>query len=243
LGREALNHFRSALAPTGTLRAGMNLGNTLFTTKDPVTGELSGVAADLMRELASRLDVPLEFVVHATPGEVADAADRGTWDVAVLAIEAARARTIAFSPAMTEIEASYVVNQASRLQSVGQVDSAGVRISAAEKSGYELFLTRTLRNATVVRAKGFQASIDLFNERRSDALAGLKPALLDAMDRIPDGRMLEGPFMTVNHGLGVPIDRPAAAEYVKAFVMDMNASGLVARAIARNGIKGLTAVR
>ena len=238
-----MNHFRSALAPTGTLRAGMNLGNTLFTTKDPVTGELSGVAADLMRELASRLDVPLEFVVHATPGEVADAADRGTWDVAVLAIEAARARTIAFSPAMTEIEASYVVNQASRLQSVGQVDSAGVRISAAEKSGYELFLTRTLRNATVVRAKGFQASIDLFNERRSDALAGLKPALLDAIDRIPDGRMLEGPFMTVNHGLGVPIDRPAAAEYVKAFVMDMNASGLVARAIARNGIKGLTAVR
>jgi len=243
LGREALNHFRSALAPTGTLRAGMNLGNTLFTNKDPVTGELSGVAADLMRELASRLDVPLEFVVHATPGEVADAADRGTWDVAVLAIEAARARTIAFSPAMTEIEASYVVNQASRLQSVGQVDSAGVRISAAEKSGYELFLTRTLRNATVVRAKGFQASIDLFNERRSDALAGLKPALLDAMDRIPDGRMLEGPFMTVNHGLGVPIDRPAAAEYVKAFVMDMNASGFVARAIARHGIKGLTAVR
>jgi polar amino acid transport system substrate-binding protein len=238
-----LNHFRSALAPTGTLRAGMNLGNTLFTTKDPVTGELSGVAADLMRELASRLDVPLEFVVHATPGEVADAADRGTWDVAVLAIEAARARTIAFSPAMTEIEASYVVNQASRLQSVGQVDSAGVRISAAKKSGYELFLTRTLRNATVVRAKGFQASIDLFNERRSDALAGLKPALLDAMDRIPDGRMLEGPFMTVNHGLGVPIDRPAAAEYVKAFVMDMNASGFVARAIARHGIKGLTAVR
>ena len=243
MGREALNHFRSALAPTGTLRAGMNLGNTLFTTKDPVTGELSGVAADLMRELASRLDVPLEFVVHATPGEVADAADRGTWDVAVLAIEAARARTIAFSPAMTEIEASYVVNQASRLQSVGQVDSAGVRISAAEKSGYELFLTRTLRNATVVRAKGFQASIDLFNERRSDALAGLKPALLDAIDRIPDGRMLEGPFMTVNHGLGVPIDRPAAAEYVKAFVMDMNASGFVARAIARHGIKGLTAVR
>jgi len=238
-----LNHFRSALAPTGTLRAGMNLGNTLFTTKDPVTGELRGVAADLMRELASRLDVPVEFVVHATPGEVADAAERGTWDVAVLAIEAARARTIAFSAPMTEIEASYVVHQASRLQSVGQVDSAGVRISAAEKSGYELFLTRTLRNATVVHAKGFQASIDLFNDRRSDALAGLKPALLDAMHKIPDGHMLEGPFMTVNHGLGVPLDRPLAAEYVRAFVMDMNASGFVARAIARHGVKGLTALK
>jgi polar amino acid transport system substrate-binding protein len=231
------------LAPTGKLRAGMNLGNTLFTTRDPVSGELRGVAADLMRELASRLGVPVEFVVHATPGEVADAADRGTWDVAVLAIEAARARTIAFSPAMTEIEASYVVHKASLLRSVGQVDTAGVRISAAEKAGYQLFLTRTLRNATVVHAKGFQGSIDLFNERRADALAGLKPALLDAMDRIPDGCMLEGPFMTVNHGLGVPLDRPVAAEYVKAFVVEMNASGFVARAIARNGIKGLAAVK
>ncbi len=230
------------LAPTGKLRAGMNLGNTLFTTRDPVSGELRGVAADLMRELASRLGVPVDFVVHATPGEVADAADRGTWDVAVLAIEAARARTIAFSPAMTEIEASYVVHKASLLRSVGQIDTAGVRISAAEKAGYQLFLTRTLRNATVVHAKGFQGSIDLFNERQADALAGLKPALLDAMDRIPDGRMLEGKFMTVNHGLGVPLDRPVAAEYVKAFVMEMNASGFVARAIARNGIKGLAAV-
>ncbi len=230
------------LAPTGKLRAGMNLGNTLFTTRDPVSGELRGVAADLMRELASRLGVPVDFVVHATPGEVADAADRGTWDVAVLAIEAARARTIAFSPAMTEIEASYVVHKASLLRSVGQIDTAGVRISAAEKAGYQLFLTRTLRNATVVHAKGFQGSIDLFNERQADALAGLKPALLDAMDRIPEGRMLEGPFMTVNHGLGVPLDRPVAAEYVKAFVMEMNASGFVARAIARNGIKGLAAV-
>ncbi|MEI6545585.1 MAG: transporter substrate-binding domain-containing protein [Burkholderiales bacterium] len=230
------------LAPTGKLRAAMNLSNTLFTTKDVRSGELQGVAADLMRELASRLGVPVEFVVHATPGDVADAADQGTWDVAVLAIEAARARTIAFSPAITEIEASYVVHESSLLRSVGQVDTAGVRISAAEKAGYELFLTRTLRNATVVHAKGFQGSIDLFNERRSDALAGLKPALLDAMDRIPDARMLEGTFMTVNHGMGTPINRPVAAEYVRAFVMEMNASGFVARSIARNGVKGLTAV-
>jgi len=233
----------SQLAPTGKLRAGMNLGNTLFTTRDPFTGELRGVAADLMHELASRLGVPLEFVVHATPGEVADAAGQGTWDIAVLAIEAARAQTIAFSAAMTEIEASYVVHQDSKLQSVEQVDTAGVRISAAEKAGYQLFLTRTLRKATVVLAKGFQGSIDLFNERQADALAGLKPALLDAMDSIPDGRMIEGLFMTVNHGMCTPRDRPVATEYVRAFVMEMNASGFVARSIARHGVQGLTAVK
>jgi polar amino acid transport system substrate-binding protein len=232
----------SELVPTGTLRAGMNLGNTLFTIRDPVSGELRGVAPDLMRELASRLGVPVEFMVYATPGEVADAAGQGAWDVAVLAIEAARARTIMFSPAMTEIEAAYVVHKASLLRSVGQVDTAGVRISAAEKAGYELFLTRTLRNATVVRAKGFQGSVDLFNAGQSEALAGLKPALLDAMDTMPDARMLEGVFMTVNHGIGVPQDRPLAAACVRDFVMEMIASGFVARSIARNCITGLAAV-
>jgi hypothetical protein len=126
---------------------------------------------------------------------------------------------------MTEIEATYVVHKDSPLQSVGQVDTSGTRISAPEKAGYELYLTRTLRNATLVRTKGVQASIDLFNERRADALAGLKPALLESMGKIPDGRLLEGKFMTVNHGLGIPRERPAAAEYLKAFVEEMKASG------------------
>src|SRR5919197_3193695 len=125
---------RSELAPTGKLRAGMNLSNTLFTTKDPATGELRGVSFDLMRAFASRLGVPVEFIVHATPGDVADAVDRGTWDVAVLAIEPARAQKIAFSPAITEIEATYAVPKASALRSVDQVDSSGIRIAAPEKA-------------------------------------------------------------------------------------------------------------
>ncbi len=234
---------RSELAPTGKLRAGMNLGNALFTTKDSATGELRGVSVDLMRELASRLGVPVDFVVHATPGDVADAADKGTWDVAILAIEQARAQKIAFSPAMTEIEATYVVHKNSALLSVAQVDTSGIRISVPEKAGYELYLTRTLRNATLIRTKGFRASIDLFNERRADALAGLKPTLLESMDKIPDARFIEGKFMTVNHGLGTPRDRHAAAEYLKAFVEEMNASGFVARSIERHGEQGLSAVK
>jgi polar amino acid transport system substrate-binding protein len=234
---------RSELAPSGKLRAGMNLGNALFTTKDVTTGELRGVSVDVMRELASRLGVPVDFVVHATPGDVADAAGAGTWDVTILAIEQTRAETIAFSPAMTEIEATYVVHKDSALQSVEQVDTSGTRISTPEKAGYELYLTRTLRNATLVRTKGVQASIDLFNGRGADALAGLKPALLESMVEMPDGRLLEGKFMTVNHGLGIPRERPAAAEYLKAFVEEMNASGFVARSIERNGARGLSAVK
>ena len=234
---------RSELAPTGKLRAGLNLGNSLFTTKDATTSELRGVSVDLMRELASRLGVPVVFVVHASPGDVADAVDKGTWDVAILAIARARAETIAFSPAITEIEATYVVHRDSVLRSVEQVDASGIRISAPEKAGYELYLTQTLRNATLIRTKGGAASIDLFKDRRADALAGLKPDLLNSMDKMPEARMLEGKFMTVNHGLGTPRARRAAAEFLKTFVEEMKASGFVARSIERHGVQGLSAVR
>jgi polar amino acid transport system substrate-binding protein len=234
---------RAELAPTGKLRAGMNLSNTLFTQKDAATGELRGVAVDLMRELASRLGVPLEMVVHATPGDVADATDRNTWDVAILAIEQSRAQTIAFSPPITEIEATYVVRKDSPLRAAAQVDAAGVRISAPNKAGYELYLTRALRNATLVRAKSVQDSIDVFKARGADALAGLKPMLLDSMDAMPDARFVEGRFMTVNHGLSTPRTRQAAAAYLKAFAEDVNATGFVARSIERNGVKGLGAVK
>ena len=239
----ALDAARSELAPTGKLRAGMNLGNSLFTTQDAATGELRGVSVDLMRELASRLGVPVDFVVHATPGDVADAVDQGTWDVAILAIAQARAQTIAFSPAITEIEATYVVHKDSVLKSVEQVDASGVRIAAPEKAGYELYLTQTLRNATLIRTKAGSASIDLFKERRADALAGLKPDLLNAMGKMPEARMLEGKFMTVNHGFATPRARRAAAEYLKVFAEEMIASGFLARSIERQGVQGLTAVK
>ncbi|HUI99141.1 MAG TPA: transporter substrate-binding domain-containing protein [Usitatibacter sp.] len=234
---------RAELAPAGKLRAGMNLGNALFTKKDAASGELAGVSVDVMRELASQLGVPLEFVMYATPGEVADAVDQGAWDVAILAIEEARAKRIAFSPPMTEIEATYAVHEDSPLRSAAQADRAGIRIAAPAKAGYELYLTRTLRNATLVRTNGHQAAIDLFNQRGADALAGLKPVLLESGAKIPGSRLLEGRFTAVNHGLGTPRERSAAAAYLAAFVEDMNRSGFVARSIERNGVKGLAAVK
>jgi len=234
---------RAELAPTGKLRAGMNLSNGLFTSRDAATGELSGVSVDLMRELASRLGVPLEFVIHPTPGDVTDAAGKGTWDVAILAIADARAQTIAFSPAMTEIEATYLVHKDSALKSASQVDATGIRISVPDKAGYELYLTQTVRHATLIRSKGTPAAVDLFKARGADALGGLKPALLESMDKLPDARMLDGNFMTVNHGLATPRERRAAAEYLRVFVAEINASGFVARSIERHGVKGLAAVK
>ncbi len=233
---------RAELAPTGKLRAGMNLGNTLFTGRRDGNGELYGVSVDVMRELASRLGVAVEWVVHATPGDVADAAGSNTWDVAILAIEQARAEKISFSPAMTEIEATYMVGRDSKLASVAEVDTPGTRIAVSEKSGYELYLTRVLRHASLIKVKGFAASMDLFNAGGADALASLKPTLLDATAQMPQARMLPGTFMTVNHGLGAPRPRPLAAAYLKSFVEELNASGFVAAAIARHSVQGLAAV-
>ena len=233
---------RRELAPTGKLRAGMNLGNKLFTKKD-ASGELAGVSVDLMRELASRLGVPLEYVLYPTPGEVADAAGANAWDVAILAIEEARARTVAFSPAMTEIEATYAVHEDSPLRNAAEADRAGVRIAAPAKAGYELYLTRTLRNATLVRTENAQAAMDLFNRREADALAGLKPVLLESAAKMPGSRLLEGRFTAVNHGIGTPRERSAAAEYLAGFVRDINAAGFIARSIERNAVKGLSAVK
>jgi len=240
----AVSHeTRSQLAPTGTLRAGMNLSNTLFTTKDAKTGELRGVAVDVMRELASRLGVPVELVVHATPGNVADAVNKGTWDVAILAIEASRAQTISFSPPISEIEATYAVHRDSPLRTVEQVDAPGVRISAPAKAGYELYLTRALKNATLVRANDTAGSLEIFNQRRADAVAGLKPMLLDSMAKLPGARLLDGRFMTVNHGLSIPRGRAAADDYLKQFVQDLNSSGFIARSIERHGVKGLSPLK
>ena len=232
----------ASLTSTGKLRAGMNLSNALFTTKN-ARGELQGVSVDIMREMASRMGVPVDFVVFPTPGDVSDAAAGDKWDVAVLAIEQGRAESVAFSPPMTEIEATYAVRKDAPFRTVAEVDASGVRIAAANKAGYELYLTRTLKNATLIRTKQLEGAIVEFNAHRADAVAGLRPAILEAMDKLPDARLLDGNFMTVNHGIATPRARGKGADCAKAIVDDLNASGFVARSIAKHGIQGLSALK
>ncbi len=232
---------KKALAPTGKLRAGMNIGNNLFTRQNE-TGQLYGVSVDLMQELANRLGVPLQMVVYNQPGQVADDVGNDVWDVAILAIEKTRAKTILFSPAMTEIEAGYVVHQNSDFQLAEQVDSSGVKIAAPEKAGYELYLSHALKNASLVRTKSFASSLELFNLDQVDAVAGLKPNLIESMHQLPMGKLLQGNFMTVNHGFSVALGRVDAAAYLANFVKDLIESGFVGRSITNHQIKGLKAI-
>jgi polar amino acid transport system substrate-binding protein len=231
--------LRSELAPTGTLRVGLNYGNFLLVLKDDAGGAPRGIAPDLARELGRRVGAPVEFVRYEQAGTMADAVTSGAWDVAFLAAEPARANVIAFTAAYLEIEAGYLVPPGSPIRTIEEVDRPGVRIAVANKAAYDLYLSRTLKHAELVRAEGIPGSYDLFVAQKLDALSGLKPRLLMDVERLPGARILDGRFTAIQQGVGTPVARAAAAAYLRAFVEEIKSTGLVAQAIARHGVRGV----
>ena len=231
---------RSELAPSGTLRAAINLANFLLVTGRSSGGDPEGVAADMAAEIARRLDVPITYVPYDTPAKLADAATDDAWDIGLIGAEPARARTIAFTAAYTEIEATYLVPAGSTLHAVADVDRAGVRIAVSGGSAYDLFLSRSLQHAELVRANGLDASCDLFVEQKLDALAGLRPRLLSDVERLPGARLLDGRFTAVQQAVGTPRPRERGAAFLREVVEDAKASGFVQQLIDRHGVRGLS---
>jgi len=231
---------RSELAPTGKLRVGINFQNFLLVNKNPASGEYGGIAVDLGRELGRRLGVPVELVPFSTAGRLADAVKAGAWDVAFLANEPVRASEIAFSAAYLEIEAGYLVPAGSPIRSIADVDRDGVRVAVNQKSAYDLFLTRSLQSAKLVRAPTIDASYDLFVKDKLDALAGLKPRLVMDAEKLPGSRVLEGRFLAVQQSIGTPQGRPSGAKYLREYAEDVKASGFVARAIEKHAVRGVS---
>ena len=231
---------KSELTPTGKLRVGINYGNFLLVTKDDAKGEYRGIAVDLGRELGRRLGVPVELVPFATAGKLADAVKAGAWDVAFLGNEPQRAGDIAFSPAYLEIEATYLVPAGSKIRTIADVDREGVRIATAVNSAYDLYLSRTLKHATLVRANAIQGSYDVFVKDKLEVLSGLRPRLVTDAETLPGSRVLDGRFTTVQQSVGTPQGRPAAAGYLSEFAKDIKTSGFVAEAIARHAVRGVS---
>ena len=229
---------RSELAPTGKLRVGINHGNFLLVTS--MSPEPRGVAPDLGRELGRRLGVPVEFVPFDTAGKLGDGVRTGAWDVAFLGAEPQRAADIAFTAAYLEIPSTYLVPAGSPIRSVDEVDREGVRIAVAEQSAYGLYLARTIKHARLVMTKGLDGSFDAFVNQKLEALAGLRPRLLTDVAKLPGARVLDGQFTGVQQAIGTPKSREAAAKYLRAFVEDVKASGLVAEAISRSGVVGVS---
>ncbi|MCC6532705.1 MAG: transporter substrate-binding domain-containing protein [Burkholderiales bacterium] len=216
------------------------MGNFLLTRKDPATGEAAGIVVDLGRELGRRLGVPVRILQYENPGKLADAAKTGVWDVGFLGAEPQRAQEIDFTPAYVEIESTYLVPPGSPIRRIEDVDRAGVRIAISERSAYDLYLTRNLKHAELVRERGAENVFKRFVDDKLDALASLRPRLIIDHANLPGSRILDGNFTSVQQASGTPKGRPNAARYLREFIEHVKASGLVAQLIEKNNVQGLT---
>jgi polar amino acid transport system substrate-binding protein len=222
------------IAPTGKLRAAINLGNAVLAQKS--ADGPKGVSVDLARELARRLGVPVELVVFEAAGKVFEGIKAGSVDLAFIAIEPVRAAEIEFSSPYVLIEGGYMVPKDSPLKAVEDVDRPGIKIAVGLNSAYDLFLTRTIKNAQVVRAHagGGEAMIELFLKDKLDVVAGVKPVLVEYAKTNAAMRVMDGRFMVIQQSMGLPKGRTTAARYVRTFVEDVKASGFVADALKRS---------
>lgn len=223
------------LAPSGRLRAGINLGNSVLaqgTLQEP-----RGLSVDLARELAKRTGLPLDLVTFEAAGKVFDALKTNAWDIAFMAHEPRRADEIEFTAPYVEIEGTYMVLKESPLKSVNEVDKPGIRIAVGLNSAYDLFLTRTIKNATLVRAHtgGGSAMIELYFKEKLDVAAGVRQALEVYAATDPKVRVMDGRFQVIAQAMGTPKGRTVAAAYLRGFVEEMKRSGFVAEGLKRSG--------
>lgn len=227
------------LAPTGVLRAGINLSNFLLVTGRSATGDPEGVSPDMAREVANRLGVGLTLVTYKTPGELADDVDRNAWDIGNIGAEPQRAETIAFTAAYCEIEATYLVPAGSPIKTLADVDKPGVRISVTGRSAYGLWLDRNIKHAELIRSETLDSAFEIFARDTLDALAGLRPRLITDAETMPGARILDGRFSAVQQAIGTPRKNARAAKWLADFVEEAKSSGLVARLIETHHVKGL----
>ncbi|MGH6770323.1 MAG: transporter substrate-binding domain-containing protein [Xanthobacteraceae bacterium] len=226
-----------SLAPTGTLRAAINIANPVLVQRNPVTGAPCGVTVDLARELERRLGVRLEQVLIDSAGKSFEAVKSRGCDFGFLAIEPARAAEIDFTGAYVIIEGVYAVRADSALKANEDVDRDGVRIAVNKGAAYDLFLTRSLKYATLVRVDN---AFDAFMREGLEAVAGVKQAVLRFAETSPVARVLPGRFMEIAQAMCLPKGREAGVAYLRAFVEEMKANGFVAAALKRAGQEDVT---
>lgn len=231
--------LQQAFAPTGRLRASINLGNPILANRDAASGQPFGVSVDLARELARRLQLELELVVFDAAGKSVDAVTAEQADFGFFAVDPVRGQGIAFTAPYVLIEGSYLVRADSPLQDNAEVDRAGTRVVVGKGSAYDLHLTRELKAATIERAPTSPTVVDVFVQTQADVAAGVKQQLESDLPRFPGHRLLPGRFMVIQQAMGLPKGRSAeAVAYLRAFVEEMKGSGFVAEALSRHGIQG-----
>ena len=234
----ALPDLSVFFAPTGRLHVAINLGNPVLANRG-ADGRVDGVSVDLGRALADRLDVGCELIVVETAGKSVDVVSGEEADIGFFAIDPIRGAHIAFTAPYLLIEGAYLVREGDAIRSIDRVDQPGRRVVVGKGSAYDLFLTRELKHASIVRAETSQAVVDTFLREGADVAAGVRQGIEADAKRVGGLRVLDGRFMTIRQAIGVPKSRGAeAAAFLAAFVEEMKASGFVAASLARHGIEG-----
>jgi len=230
---------RAELAPTGKLRVGINYGNVILAAK-AASGELRGVHVDLARELARRVGVPLELVGYDAAGAIVEGIKSGVLDVGLLSYEPARTGEVAFSPVYLEVDATYLEPSGSPLRTAADVDRDGVRIAIAARSVYEFYLLKHLMRAKLISAPSTHAAFELFSASHLDALVGLRPRLVVDAEMMPGSRVVDGRFMVVGQAIASPSGHDAGARFLRGFIEDAKASGLVVRILEKHHVRGVS---
>jgi polar amino acid transport system substrate-binding protein len=228
---------RAQLGPTGKLRAAINFGNPILANRGP-GGTPMGVSVDLAREAAHRLALPLDLVTFDSAGNTVEAIKAGQVDLAFVAIDPVRAADMEYTAPYVIIEGAYLVRNTSPLQRNEDVDRPGTRVAVGRGSAYDLFLTRELKTATLVRVPTSPEVVDAFLAQNLEVAAGVKQQLESDASRVGGLRLLPGRFMVIEQAMGVPKGRTAAQAWLSAYLEEMKASGFVATALKRHGIEG-----
>lgn len=232
-------NLQSLFAPTGTLRASINLGNPILANWNAETKKPFGISIDLATELAKRLALPLELVVFDSAGKSVEAVTAEQADFGFFAVDPKRSEGIAFTEPYVLIEGGYLVRNASEVTQIDQVDRPGTRVVVGKGSAYDLYLTRELANATIERAPTSPTVVDVFVETRADVAAGVRQQLEADLNRFDGLRVIPGRFMVIQQAMGVPKGRDQqVAQYLRNFVEEMKSSGAVQAAMDRHGIQG-----
>lgn len=230
------------LAPTGVLRAAINMGNFLLVTGKAQSGDPTGVSPEMAASIAARLGVPVRYIPYARPGEIADDAEKGVWDIGLIGAEPQRAAVINFTAAYCEIEATYLVPEGSPIRSITEVDQPGKRVAVTARSAYGLWLENNYKQGQLLQFDNAEAALKAFDTEKLDAYAGLRPGLIDVQRARPGSRILEGKFTSVQQAVGTPKKNTAGFAFLKEFVEHAKSSGIVASFIERHGVTGRLSV-
>ncbi len=228
-----------AFTPTGKLRASINLGNPILSSKDAQSGLPKGVSVDLATAFAKLLGVELELVVFDSAGKSVDAVATERADIGFFAIDPLRGQDINFTPPYILIEGSYLVRENSSLKFNEEVDVTGRSVVVGRGSAYDLFLTREFKSAKIFRAETSPKVVDFFLQGGYDVAAGVKQQLESDAQRLGGLRLLPGRFMVIQQAMGCPKSRgDMAANFLSKFVENMKSSQFVANSLSVHQIKG-----